>query len=290
MIITRLMGGLGNQMFQYAAGKSLAEAHQTTLKLDLSYLLDRSPRKDFTFRNYALTIFNIREEFATSQEVQRFHSWSNQLLVKFALSNLHYVKERFFHFDSNILNLTSEVYLEGYWQSAKYFSSITSILQKEFTIKSTFPQKNQELEKKIRNTNAICVNVRRGDFVANLKTNQFHGVCETDYFNQGMEILAQKVNDSHIFIFSDDIEWCIHNLNFAYPTTYITKEMAGINDGYHMYLMSLCKHYIIANSSFAWWSVWLNTNLHKIVVAPKKWFNDTSINTNDLIPKDWYRI
>ena len=165
MIIVKLMGGLGNQMFQYAAARRLAEVHKTTLKLDLTFLLDRAPRKDFIYRNYDLNIFNIQENFATPEEIKR----------------CKVIKEPYSHFDKNLLNAPDNVYLEGYWQSEKYFKDIKQIIKKEFTFKSSLSEESKRLADKILSANSICLNVRRTDFVSDPIVNQHHGFVGLDY-------------------------------------------------------------------------------------------------------------
>ena len=295
MIVVKLMGGLGNQMFQYAIGRSLAEKINTELKLDLSFLLDRTPRPHFTYRNYELAIFNIQESFSTTQEVDifidkaqeplaRLIQWMNKLIV-----DRKVVKERGFYFDPGVFNLTGHLYLEGYWQSEKYFKNIEKIIRQEFTFKCEPDLSNRQLLNKIESVEAVSVHIRRGDYVSDTITNQFHGVCGLEYYQQAIEKIAQEVHEPHFYIFSDNIDWAKKNIQLNFPTTYVTHNPP--DKGYEdLRLMSHCKHHIIANSSFSWWAAWLNSNPEKIVIAPEKWFADITIDTTDLIPEGWIRI
>jgi hypothetical protein len=131
--------------------------------------------------------------------------------------------------------------------------------------------------------------VRRGDYVTSPKTNSVHGTCSLEYYYDSFNLIEKQHKNSHYFIFSDDIEWCKQNLEFIKNKTFIELS-ANERDHEEMYLMSQCKHNIIANSSFSWWGAWLNQNPDKMVIAPKKWFHDQQINTNDLIPDTWIRI
>jgi hypothetical protein len=291
MIIVKLMGGLGNQMFQYAAGRRLALNHNTILKLDLSFLLNRTPRENFTYRSYELGIFNIQAELASPSEINRFvptgKNMLNYLKRKLKLNKL--VKESHFHFDEGGLSSPDNSYLDGYWQSEKYFKEIEDIIRSDFTLKAKATNLNQELAKEIGSYNSVSLHIRRGDYVSNPETNNFHGSCSLGYYEKAIKKIADCIVEPHLFIFSDDPDWAKDNLIFEYPIKFVAHN--GSEKSYEdLRLMSLCKHNIIANSSFSWWGAWLNRNPEKIVIAPEKWFNDSSINTDDLIPDSWLRI
>ena len=143
---------------------------------------------------------------------------------------------------------------------------------------------------RISSVNEVCLNVRRGDFVSISVANQHHGVCETDYFSRAVNIIGEKVSNPHLFIFSDDTEWCRANLRFEHPSTLVDHAYAGKKFGQHLQLMIMCQHYIISNSSFGWWAAWLNTNKKKIVCAPEKWFNTHDYDTKDVIPANWIKF
>ena len=288
MIITKLIGGLGNQMFQYAAGRQFAHKLGVELKLDISGF------DHYNLRKYELSIFNIREKFATHEEIaeltnpkksmfERFNSW---LFHKPYESLPTHIIEKF---NSTIINLSDGVYLDGYWQSEKYFVDIEKIIRNEFV--AIYPQEglNLELANQIKSCNSISLHIRRGDYVSNPKTNKIHGTCDVDYYMRCIQHITKTVKSPHFFVFSDDIEWARLSLKLPYPIIFIDNN--GPEKNYEdLRLMSLCKHNIIANSSFSWWGAWLNPNLEKIIIAPKKWFRDTSINTSDLIPENWTQI
>ena len=283
-------------MFQYAAGRYLSEKHQTSLKLDLSFLLDRSPRKDFVYRDYDLSLLNVQENFAQPDEIVNFGKyrrvgWALHMVRHKLNSSLPaYVHEDSFHFDPNFFQIPAHAYIEGFWQSEKYFKDIEPIIRKEFTFRDDFDERGHEMAKKIKEVKSVCINVRRGDFVSIPQANLYHGVCNVDYFIRAVQLVAGKIPNPHFFIFSDDVEWCRDNFRFEYPSTFVTQEYAGKKYGQKLQLMTLCRHFIIPNSSFGWWGAWLNNNPDKIVIAPKKWLNDVSIDTKDLIPEGWIRI
>lgn len=295
MVIVKLMGGLGNQMFQYAAARRLAHFNNTNLKIDLSWF-DNIYEVDSS-REYALDEFAIQENFATREEIEALtvqtQGFVGRLITK-AMGRRpgttpSYIREKYFHFDPDILYLNDGVYLDGYWQSEKYFKDIETIIRQEFTIKSEMNVKSLAIEKQIKSINSVSLHIRRGDYVSNPHTNQFHGSCNLKYYFQCVENLTRGVKHPHFFIFSDEPEWTRANLKLPYPTTFVDHNPP--ENGYEdLKLMSLCKHHIIANSSFSWWGAWLNQNPSKIVLAPKKWFNSVNYNTKDLIPDKWLKI
>jgi hypothetical protein len=293
MIIVKLQGGLGNQMFQYALGRNLSLRHNTELKLDLTFLLDRTPKENFVYRAYEMGEFNIQAAIATESELKKYR-WkdsNNRVYRKlnyFVRYPFHrYVKERHFHFDEQVLQAPRNVYLSGYWQSHKYFQDIENVISSDFAFNDRLILKNRSLAEQAASSNYICLNVRRGDFVTNPSFSSIHGVCENAYFYDALFFMKERLQNPEILVFSDDIEWCRKNLRFDCPAVFM--DFDGSSHGY-LYLMSLCKHFIIPNSTFGWWAAWLCTYAHKIVIAPKKWFNDPNIDTSDVTPSSWLRM
>lgn len=292
MVVTRLYGGMGNQMFQYALGRALAIKNNTMLGLDIQDLLDRTPRPRFTFRDYDLDLFYIEAEIVPQSSLPFWRRSCGGGPVGVFLNKFRRTvfggkgKERGFKFNPDVLNLGPNTYLDGYWQSHKYFESIVDVLRKDFTLKNPLPENIQELKNKIESQNSVCVHVRRGDYVGN----KIHDVVGKDYYNQAIDLLSQGTNIEHVYVFSDDIEWCKAGLSFSQPTTFVGKEYAGERASGQFELMRSCKYFIIANSSFSWWAAWLAENPEKIVIAPKVWFGDKSIDTGHRIPENWIRI
>ncbi len=297
MIIARLSGGLGNQMFQYALGRSLSIRYGAPLKLDTTFLLQRVKffkvlRPNFVFRNYDLDVFNVA---ATTAEAGDMKWWQRPILfgkamlvIDALLRKIPFLPgwERTFSFDSRIFSIGPNAYLSGFWQSPKYFDSIRDVLLKDFSLKHPLPEHSMLLKKEMEQKESVCMFVRRSDIAAK----QFHGSLNREYYVKGLAYLKERVVIDKVYIFSDDIEWCKEHLSLPFETMFVDNAYAGKKWEDHMELMKHCKHFVISNSTFAWWGAWLATNAKKIVIAPKKWANNATINTNDLIPEEWIRL
>jgi hypothetical protein len=291
MLTVRLKGGLGNQMFQYAFAKALSYASEQPFQLDLRFLNDRTPRKGFVFRNYDLDLFNVEPQigkplkyypgqFYFEMAYDKIHR-INKMPSIFRSTSIYY--EKSFQFDKEILNNKKYKYFDGYFQSYKYFDNIKSEILSDFTFREKIEQKGFEMLDKIKNKNSICLNVRRGDFV----NGKVVAEIPSSYHYRAVDFILDKIDDPNIFVFSDDINWCINNLKFQCPTTFVSHDYKGNRFRTYMELMINCKHFIIPNSTFAWWAAYLNTNLDKIVITPKNWFESKYIDTNDLVPDSW---
>jgi hypothetical protein len=290
MIIVRLIGGLGNQMFQYAVGRNLALKNNVPLKVDISDF------ETYKLHKYSLQYLRITEILATPKEVAAFKRyrrkngrrwfWYNRLFA----DPTKYVSERSADFDSSILQLQPPVYLDGYWQNEKYFKEIAGTIRDEFIVKEPPTEKNKETAEQIRNTNAVSLHVRRADYVTNANTHAWHGVCGPEYYAKAVSTIARSVTNPHFFVFSDDMPWAKQNIIPAdCPVTYVDQNDAATNYE-DLRLMSLCKHNIVANSSFSWWGAWLNGNPDKVVIAPQKWFQAEKMAAADIVPDSWVTL
>jgi hypothetical protein len=293
VVIVKLFGGVGNQLFQYAAARRLALMHHTELKLDITHLTHEAVRP------YRLNPFRIREVLATPQEVAELKGTAKKGLERVVFRAGQKMKpyyrrsvfaERHLKpFDPNILKTPKDVYMHGYWQSEKYFAEIQELIRHEFTVKYEQDAPNRSMAKEIANVDSVSIHVRRGDYVSDPKTNRFHGTCDLDYYFRSVEFIAEKVPSIQFFVFSDDPEWVTGNLKLRYPSTVVT--LNGPSKGYEdLRLMSMCRHNIIANSSFSWWGAWLNPNPDKLVLGPRRWFREAGLDTRDLLPNSWIRI
>ena len=298
MIVTKLMGGFGNQMFQYAAARSLALEKNEKLYVDLNFLLDRTPHPNVVFRDFDLPVLNIQHEVASEALLEQFFGSKNKLknlLIKGSNKILnkkyHYYLEPFFHFNPLFFELPGNSYLEGYFQSEKYFSKHAAVIRKDFSLKKTMTTEVEQMLQKIASDQqAVCLNVRRGDFVSNPAMNAEHGVLGLDYYYSAAREMAQRFNGITLYVFSDDVAWCSSNMNFDVPAVFVDHRYAGEKFSTYLWLMKQCKHFIIPNSTFGWWSAWLGEYPGKTVIAPKRWFNTSSKNTKDILPEAWIKL
>lgn len=284
--ILKFNGGLGNQMFQWAFGRALEKESGIKTIFDMSFFEKRYARP------YELDIFNLNAEFVENfwlkLKLKTIWTLRKKLQGKRFLG-LNFYSEAHFEFDENLFKVPPDTYIEGFFQSEKYFKNLESELRSDFQFKNVPDAKNQELIDKINATNSISLHIRRGDYVQKKRYQNVYAQCSLDYYKHGVEYIAQKHQNPTLFIFSDDIEWVKENLNLPYESIYVSNNTG--NKSYEdMRLMSLCKHNVIANSSFSWWGAWLNNNKEKIVIAPQKWFNDEKIDQTDVIPENWTQI
>ena len=292
MIISNIIGGLGNQMFQYAAAKALSLRLDAPLKFDNRDFAGYKLHQGFELNG----LFNCNVEVATNNDLNMVLSWQKNRVVKRLLKRAEftsfrrksYVVEPQFNYWSGIRQLKDNIYLDGYWQSEQYFIDFADTIHADFTFRPILSAQNAEIAKHIAQVNAVSLHVRRGDYAVNPKTTATHGLCSLDYYRAAIDYVSGHVVQPHFFIFSDDIAWVKANLNIDSSAFFVdhNANQESYND---MRLMSLCKHHIIANSSFSWWGAWLNQNAEKIVIAPKQWFSKSTDST-DLIPAGWIRL
>lgn len=287
MIVMKIHGGIGNQMFQYALGRYLAMRLKTDLKLDVSFYQKESKR--YTPRTFQLDLFNTDLVFATEKDLSQILGLSflkepNRLLNRLGINILpNYYSEKSHNFNSEVLSLKDNTYLEGYWQTPQYFEEIESYIRQEFVFKEAVNASNITLEQEILASKSVAIHIRRGDYL----NNPVHNVFDISYLEKGISFMYDTLGDKiHLFIFSDDLKWCRDNLDKVYPNLSRTYCDGG-NAKEDLQLMSMCQHFIIANSSFSWWAAWLGSATLKKVVAPQKWFNGTTFDGSDILPKDW---
>jgi hypothetical protein len=262
IVISKLSGGLGNQLFQYATGRALADYHGVPLKLDISHY--NKHRK----RSYRLDKFRITASLASPDEVKRL------------TSNKQSIFQRKRRYSPEIWQTPRQIYLRGHWLSEKYFKNIALTLRQELTLKQPIDPGKMQVLHLMSQVGSVSLHIRRGDYLSN----KLFDPLPLDYYDAALKKLAHLIQPAHIFIFSDDILWAQQNLALDYPTTY----MAGNQDYEDLWFMSQCKHHIVANSIFSWWGAWLCSFPGQIVVAPKKWF--ANIGAVDPVPETWHRV
>lgn len=286
MIRLILTGGLGNQMFEYAAAKSLALRLNEKLTIDL-YALNKKTKG--SQRSFELDVFDI--DFAVSS------SCKTKFIVKafpWVEKNRQLFKQLFGYFrDGSAIvyrpefeELKENTILHGYFQNEAYFKNFEDIIRKEFTFKRPLTGENVRLSKQLTNENSVAIHIRRGDYL----TDGNFALCTPQYYQRAIEEIYEKIKDPTFHIFSQDFEWVNENIKFEDNSSVRFIDWNKGEDSYiDMQLMSLCKHNIIANSSFSWWGAWLNNNPEKIVLAPTQWFAEEKRNEDlkNFYPQGW---
>lgn len=287
MNIIKIIGGLGNQMLQYALYISMREKN-IDCKMDISdlknYLLNF--KRDSIFNN-----FNVKNDFAALDKIYELGDVRKNIFSKirrkiFGKKKSHYVQKQSREFIPEIFSFNN-TYLDGYWFNVKYFIDYLNILKLDFTPKTPFDGKNLVLLNRILNTqNSIGIHVRLGDAINRINYSNFGGICTVEYYNYAISLLKNKLHNCHFFVFSNEPKKC-RDMFSGNEFTFVENndEHSGYVD---LILMSKCHHNIIANSTFSFWSALLNDN-DNIVVAPKK-FSNINENRNDNCPNDWIRI
>lgn len=290
MIIVQLKGGLGNQLFQYAAGLSLATMHGVEVKVDISAL--KKPDEEIgTARNFELQHIKVPPAIATQAEIDEVVK-KNAVTIAFQKLLPPYqrkvYKEASFNFDPNFYKAGSHLYLKGYRQSEQYFYNIKERVRSTLALRDQLTSHLEDTTKELQSVNSVSVHIRRGDYT-DVKVTDYHGMLPYQYYQSAIQYIQAKIEKPLFYIFTDDVKWVKENMPFPASSKYISENVTKSHYE-DFYLMSRCRHEIIANSSFSWWAAWMNPNINKLVIAPKNWFNNTALDTSDLIPSDWIRI
>lgn len=291
MVIIKITGGLGNQLFQFALGLALEE----TLGFQVKY--DLSAYKIVGSRKFDLDKFVGNLKIANSEEIERNNNVIQKIKFQifqwvgfpFGLKGLNYYLERNFQYDANVFELANDVYLSGYWQSEKYFVNHRVKLLERIKISDSQSPENMKYLKRIRSSNSVSIHVRRGDYVSNSKANSIYATCDLGYYEKAIQHLSAQFEDLTFFVFSDDMEWVTTHFS-KFERIIFVNANHGDTAFEDLKLMSNCKHNIIANSTFSWWAAWLNQYERKVVIAPKSWYTQKWRNSANLVPADWYRL
>ena len=301
MVTVAIGGGLGNQLFQYAAGRALSLRLGTELQLDSLELLDPAPRRHAAKRHYDLpTVFRIDPKFVLPARLFRrvqvpyapaiLGKIYGPLLAK--LGHWQYVRQKgFIAFDPAVFSMRGSVYLYGGWQSEKYFIDQADVIRRDLTFRDELTGAAGDLARDIAALKSVALHVRRGDKLWNPVAVRLCVVAPQEYYDAAVALMKKKIGpDIKVFVFSDDIDWCRRNLKVDAEHAFVGSELSGPRGGGHLQLMSLCKHFIMPESTFPWWGAWLSTNKGKVVIAPKRMFQDETIDTKDAYPETWIRI
>ena len=281
MIIVKLSGGLGNQMFQYAFARKLGMLKKEDVKLDISGY------ENDILRKYALTPFNISLQPANTEELRQIKNPYGIYSRIIRLISKKIFRQFYIGWKPKVL-LSRNKYFDGFWQSYRYFENINKIVIEELALIIPLEDAHADLVKKLTETDSVSLHVRRSDYITDKTTKKYHDICSLDYYKSAIEIMAKNISSPKFFIFSDDINWVKENLKVPYPTEYISG--TGLTETEELIAMSKCQHNIIANSTFSWWGAWLNQNPNKIVISPRKWNNRYPKEYLDLLPTNWLKL
>ena len=292
MVVVKLLGGLGNQMFQLATGISLAKRLKADLFLDVRTFFQEEESSNETKRELQVDRFLLPEfkildsDLAYSDLLEKKSRFIFPMRWKSLL-------ESGCHFHHEIMSIQGNIILDGFWQSERYFKNIRDYLTDFFTIADTKSLEDiSHIVALIRSTKSVSLHVRRGDYVSNDKAARIHGTCSLKFYRESILMMQLQVDvDCHYFIFTDDIEWCESNISPMIMNSVIVSTFTnGLEPFIDMYLMSICEHNILSNSSFSWWGGWLNKNLDKHVICPSRWTLDDAYNHDDRIPENWLKL
>lgn len=275
--VVKFKGGLGNQMFQYAFYLALK------MKYPLTWFLFDNEEALYCHHGITLeSVFGIQ----LASKNKWFRRFRRHLPIVFRKAR-RVEQEKSLQYDARYLLKRGLVtWYEGYWQSEKYFNPVADEVRQAFRFREELMcERTLQLAETLRNGNYISVHIRRGDY---LLTTDYHGLCSEKYYSDAMYFISNNIEDAVFVFFSDDMDWVKENLNKNKEKVVFVDWNQGKESWQDMYLMSQCKHNIVANSSFSWWGAWLNTNPNKIVVAPKKWFEYSP--NYDILPKDWMTV
>lgn len=276
-VVSTLVGGLGNQLFQYAAGRALALCRGVPLQLDVGWLAPYVTRHAYELGAYGLDV-----ELITDYRRRRLSRARE--LVGLAPPVFRHTA---FPFEPKVIDLPGRVRLVGYWQSEKYFSDHADTIRSDLKLPYPLDDANAATAAAMAASTAACLSVRRGDYATDARINRYHGVLPLEYYRAGVQVITERAPDARFFVFSDDIAWCRTNLILDAPAKFVDHEQNRPADD--LRLMAMCRYHVIANSTFSWWGAWLARHEDKLVVAPKQWAQAEDVGP-DLVPPGWIRL
>lgn len=291
MVIVRLTGGLGNQMFQYASARALADRLGAELLLDTRAFVRTLALRAYTRRAYALSPFRLRARVASPADLKNWSAWVVEIGMRLRLARPLFRRWHFesaITYDPSVRTLQQPVCLVGYWQSERYFSDSADRIRADFTLRQPLAGANASLLELARSNDSVGLHVRRGDFVSLDHAAQMHGLCSIDYYRRAIDLVRNSRPQCRFIVFSDDPEWARAELPLDPSSVFVTGN--GPSPEQDLALMSACKHHILANSSFSWWAGWLGYSPEQIVIAPAPWYASPELDTRDLAVSRWQYI
>jgi hypothetical protein len=295
-VIVRLAGGLGNQLFQYANGLEIAKNLEAELILDVSFLQD--PSSTATSRNLELDYFQfpvsyelVRDpiSFNRSPVLRKFERFEVLAKRHIRTRTFEYRVERDFHYGNYPRPKANNVYVQGYWQSPRYFPKVARELGEFIKLSETLYKSSGAFQRVIESEDCLALQVRRGDYLGNQAKN-FHGLLSTDFYRRAVKHVTEKFPVTQVLIFSDDPGWAGEHLDLHPNQTIVPADYGHGRPAAHLLLMSHCRYFVLSNSTFGWWAAWLAGRDAEEVVIPSRWFADPRISERDLIPPEWTRL
>ncbi len=288
MIIAKINHGLGNQLFQYATGRSLARQLGTRL------ILDTSAYSSSTFRQYKLNHFRISQPILNPLARFAIRKLRRPVLAPIRLlaqncGVIRFMKDKERGFDKNLSGLGKNLHLEGFWQSERYFADLRETLLAELTLPAPTQPEAGRMWARMNEEISVCVHIRRGDYVTTKHGQTHWATCGLKYYAAAMAYLEERVVGARYYFFSDDPDWVQANFAPAANRVFVTSRMAR-SDIEDFSLMMNCRHFIIANSTFSWWAAWLGKQPDKRVIAPRYWYRSQKFTDKDLVPDSWVRL
>lgn len=277
-------------MFQYAAGLSISTLHNTGLRFDLEWF-----DKYFLHQGLELPrVFGLDLPRATAAETRKVLGWGSQPIIRRLVSRRrlamlrprNLIVEPHFHYWPNFLELPEDCYIDGFWQSERYFNKIHEKVRSAFSFPNLLDERNAALAQEMSGVQSVSLHVRRGDFSSVSSIREVHGVDLREYYKAAIREINSEMDEPHYYVFTDDPIWTQKNMNVAGKTRFVIHNR-GDQSFKDMQLMMNCRYHIIANSTFSWWGAWLNPNREKIIVAPRRWFNKSGADTKDLYGRGW---
>ena len=284
-IISHIIGGLGNQMFQYAIARAIA------VKTGRQLELDTVDFARYPLRPFLLDRFRISASHAAKDMLRPVRVHPRELRKPYCfLAGWQVIEEREHPFHQlEIRDKASVVYLRGYWQTERYFTGIEELIRSDFALLHEPDDANRAVLQAIQDCNAVALHVRRGDYVSNPATSLFHGNCDHEYYQKAIQHMEESLARPHFYVFSDDIPWTREHLKTSHPITFVDHNSPA-DPCEDLRLLSACKHFVIANSSFSWWGAWLSEHPGKQIIAPRQWFQSPDKDTRDQVPESWLRL
>lgn len=292
MIVSKIVGGLGNQMFQYAAARALSLNLKVKLGLDVNEFAKYSMHQGFELGR----VFGLNTLCLSDVELHKLFGWrvnptAQRLAARwpyFPMVDKRIVIEPHLDFWPGMVDVPSHAYLRGYWQSERYFQMHEDTIRSEFQFKKPLLGEALHWSERMKAVSSVSVHIRRGDYVSNQFNMAYHGACSLDYYQRAVTSIEAQVDQPEYFVFSDDLDWARQNFKLDHQVHFVDGNK-GDTSFLDMQLMSICRHHIIANSSFSWWAAWLNNRKDKLVIAPARWYVKKPTPVG-LIPNRWMEI